>query len=447
MVAVKPFRGTRYNTQLIEDPSLVMAPPYDIITPELQEYCYKLHPFNVIRLIQGKEFPGDDEYNNKYTRAASYLNSWKKDGILVDDMKRSIYFYEQEFTGPDGKRRIRRGFFAAVKLEEYKSRKIFAHESTQSKPKIDRLKLMRATRANLCPIFVLYPDAKHESEEIFDKAMSTRCWLEFSDKDGVLHRLWVVSKKNIIEQVCSFMCDKKLIIADGHHRYETALNYQKEMREITGLTDGEQPFDYIMMFLTSLDSDGLLILPTHRILQSELNRDVNIPEVIEELSKHFEITENKRKFSDPDTLAREISETLETIGAKQMAFAMLLPGNRIFYLALKPEVDVEELIDDDVSKDLKSLDVVVLHRYIIAQVWIGNPEVEIEDDDITYTHDLKEVINQVRSRQACAGFVLCPPKLSTIKKIVLKGELMPPKSTYFHPKIISGLVMRDMTLR
>ncbi|MCD6385380.1 DUF1015 domain-containing protein [Candidatus Sumerlaeota bacterium] len=446
MVAVKPFRGTRYNLQLIEDPGLVMAPPYDIITPEVQEYCYNLHPFNVIRLIQGKEFPGDDEYNNKYTRAASYLNSWKRDGILVDDMKRSIYFYEQEFTGLDGQRRTRRGFFALVKLEEYKSRKIFAHETTQAKPKADRLKLMRTTRSNLCPIFVLYPDAKNESEEIFDQVMNTRPWQEFYDKDGVQHKLWVVSKKKIIERICTFMSDKKLIIADGHHRYETALNYQREMREITGLTDGEQPFDYIMMFLSSLDSEGLVILPTHRILQPELNRDVNIPEVLEELSRHFEITEKKRKFSDPDALSKEINETLETIGAKRMAFAMLLPGNRLFYLVLKPDVDVDELIDDDVSKDLKSLDVVVLHRYIIAQVWIGNPEVEIEDDDLTYTCDLKEVINQVRSRRACAGFVLCPPKLSTIKKIVLKGELMPPKSTYFHPKIISGLVMRDMTL-
>ncbi len=447
MVQIKPFRGTRYNAQLIEDPRQVVAPPYDIISPEQQEYYYSLHPNNIIRLILGKETPADDEYNNKYTRATSYFNSWKRDGILVDDMKRSIYVYEQIFTSPDGKKHSRMGFFSLVKLEPYKSKKIFPHENTRSKPKADRLKLLRSTKSNLCPIFVLYSDPGQEMNKLYDEVLSTKPWQEFKDNEGIQHRLWVLNKKSVIEQIHSFMQDKELIIADGHHRYETALNYQREMREVTGKLDGEQPFDFVMTYMSAIDSEGLVILPTHRILKPELSEDVDIKEVMEELALYFDIKEKKSRFNNPKKLSQSINETLQKMGAKGTSFAMLLPPNRVIYLSLKKDANINEIIeDDDISQDLKQLDVVILHRFIISQVWIGNPEVDIEDDDVIYTYNIEEVIKEVNSRQAVAGFVLCPPQLDKIKKIVLNGELMPPKTTFFYPKIISGLVLRDMSL-
>lgn len=446
MIVVKPFRGTRYNNQLIEDMRLVVAPPYDVISPEQQEMYYQTHPFNVIRLILGKETPADDEYNNKYTRALSYLKSWKRDGILVDDMQRSIYFYEQEFMAPDGKIYARRGFFALVKLHEYNTKKIFAHEHTRSKPKADRLQLLRTTKSNLSPIFVVYPDKQKQIESVYQEVMQAKPWLKIVDQDGITHRLWVVNKKGLIEKIKTLMSDKQLIIADGHHRYETALNYQREMQEVTGKRDGEQPFDYIMMFLTSLDSEGLVILPTHRILHKEFGADVNIVEVIEELSEYFDTKEAKVKLNEPEQTAKKITSTLAELGAKRLSYAMLLPGNRIIYLSLKPRIKIDELIEDDMSKELKELDVVVLHRFIISQIWIGNPEVDIEDDELIYTHDIHKVISQIRSKDACASFILNPPSMEKIKKLVLNGELMPPKTTYFYPKLLSGLVVRDMSL-
>ncbi len=444
MVEIKPFRGTRYNVQLIEEPRLVMAPPYDVITPEQQESLYHCHPNNIVRLILGKEEDNDDEYNNKYTRAVSLLNSWKRDGILVDDMHPSLYFYEQEFQGSDGKIYKRHGFFALVKLQDYKRGKISAHEHTRSKPKADRLKLIRTTRANLSPVFVLYPDSKKETEKIFDNVIKGRLWQKFTDDDGITHKLWVVSNKSIVEQTIKMMRRKQLIIADGHHRYETALKYRDEMREVAGNQNENYPYDYVMMFLTSIDSEGLVILPTHRILERELGNEVNIGEMFEELQEYFEVKEEKVKLSEPQKAASEITSKLAAFGEKTVAFAMLMPGNKVYYLKLKQGTDLDELIEDEMSDDLKELDVVILHHYIISQVWIGNPEVDVEEDEIIYTHDIYKVFEQIRSRKAAAAFILNPPDMKKIKKIVLNGELMPPKTTYFHPKIISGLVIRDM---
>ncbi len=448
MAIIKPFRGIKYNIQLFSDLRLVTSPPYDVITKERRDYYFKLNDYNVIRLILDKDMPGDDEYNNKYTRAASYLKSWKRDGILVDDLRPNLYFYEQEFTGPAGQKLTRQGFFALVKLEDYKAKKIFPHEKTKSAPKEDRLKLLRSTYCNLCSVFVLYSDPQKETEAVFNEVKkSYKYWGKFTDDENVTHTLWTVGKKDIIERMCKFMSDKQLIIADGHHRYETALRYQKEMCEITGKTDGEQPFDYITMYLTSMESEGLVILPTHRMLHQDLCRDVNIADVLDELAVNLQLIDTKVKFTDVNNAAREITMKLEELGKKNVAFALLLPNSRVIYLVLKPEVNLDELIDNDnFSQELKKLDVVILHHYILPQVWIGNPEVEIEDDDISYTHDVKEAIAQLRARKAGAAIILNPPNLENIKKIVLNGELMPPKTTYFYPKVVTGLVMRDMSI-
>jgi len=448
MVTVKSFRGTRYNSQLIENLRLVIAPPYDVISEEEQDYYYRLYKYNVIRLILGKEQMGDDEYNNKYTRAAGYLSSWRQEGILIDDVRPSIYLYEQTFKDDEGKERVRLAFFCLVKLEEYNQGNILAHEATKKEPKIDRLNLLRATRANLSPILGLYPDENREVEELLRAEMQKRPREKVVDKDGIQHRIWVVSKKNFIERIQSLMSKRFVLIADGHHRYETALLYRKEMREADGSESrGERPFDYVLMCLTNMDSEGIAILPTHRLLHRDLGRDVNIKDVVEELSNYFDVIKDKVNLNSPKRAEEAIRAKMRDLSKKGPSFAMVSPPNHIYYAILKPEVDPSILVETDVfSPEVKRLDVTLVDYYVISQLWVGNPQVELEDDEKFYTHSIRETLNCIKERKACVAFLLNPPSISDIKRVVKQGELMPPKSTYFYPKVPSGLVMRDMSL-
>lgn len=445
MAEILPFIGTRFNSQLIGNLSKVLAPPYDVITPEQQEELYQRHQYNVVRLILGKDKPNDDGFSNKYTRAANAFRTWRSDGILIEDEQPSIYLYEQEFKIPSGEVKKRHGFFALVKLEDYRSGEIKAHEETFAGPKADRLKLMRATHANLSPIFVIYNDPERAVYQLVSEKMNDKPWEEAVDDDGVIHRLWVVQKKDFIMKMHDLIKDQRLFIADGHHRYETALNFRDEMREETEKRDGRQPFDYMMMYLTNAEQEGLVILPTHRVLTKSFMKDVDFEQSMQELRESFVFEEGQADFENPAETAKNLTAKVEQLGQSRPSLAMVQCSGKVFYLQLKPEVNPSDLIDNDELHELvKTLDVSILHHYIINQVFVGNPEFELEDDECMYVRDVSRLLDMLKNKKAALGFVMNATPLDQVMKIVSAGIKMPHKSTYFHPKIITGLVIRNM---
>lgn len=445
MADILPFIGTRYNSQLIGNLGKVLAPPYDIITPEQQDELIKRHDNNVVRLILPKEESGDDAFSNKYTRAANTLKTWRSDGILIEENQPSIYLYEQEFKLPTGETKKRQGFFALVKLDDCRPAPPKNHDQSLSGTKSDQLKLIRSTHANLSPIFALYNDPDHKLTDSLGERMGEKAWEEAVDDDGVIHRLWVIHKKDFIMKVRELMKERQLFIADGHQRFEMALNFRDEMREETGKADGKQPFDYMMMYLTSADQDGLVILPTHRALSRSFMAEVDLQDAFEELRENFTMKEEKFDLSKPAEEAQRITDKLAELGQKGNAFAMLFANGKLFYMLLKKDVDPDELIDnDELHPVVKRLDVTILHHYIINQVFVGNPEFELDEEECFYVRDVKRVFSLLSSKKASLAFLLNATPLDQVMEIGSAGLRMPPKTTYFHPKIISGLVIRNM---
>lgn len=447
MAYVHPFVGTRYNTKAVDDLADVLAPPYDCISPVQQDELYERHTRNIIRIILGKEVSGDDEFNNRYGRAASLLQEWRREQVLIEDPKQSYYLYQQDFKTPDGKKHSRRGFFGLTRLQGYGEGRVRAHERTHRGPKADRYRLMRATQFNLSPIFVLYDDPKNEVGDVLAETMDkTKANEHLTDPTGVKHSMWVASNKAALKAITDGMKDKELLIADGHHRFETALHYRNEIRRASGQKGGRQPSDYLMMFLVSMDDPGLVILPTHRCIADEAGVGVDTEEVIEDLHEHFKVealTVDLRK--NVEKSAKLLTDKIAKAGKKATSMAMVLPGGRAFILTLKRGVKLAKALEDDeASKAASSLDVYALHNYIIPRIWIGNPEIELDEGEVYYTRDAVEALQMLPTRKACVTFLMNPPPMKQVVEIAREGRRMPQKTTFFYPKVISGLVMRDM---
>lgn len=442
MVKIKPFKGTRYNISVIEDLGNVIAPPYDVIKPEMQDAYYDRHSHNVVRLILGKEKRNDDEYNNKYNRAGNYFQSWKRDGILVDDERDGMYFYQQIFTLPSGKKKKRSGFFALVELEDFEGGNIKAHENTFGEPKADRLQLIRATKSNLSSIFALYTDVEKVIDAIVNERVKQKPWLECVDEDGIEHRIWVVKNRGICAEIVAAMSEKTVFIADGHHRYETCLMYRDELGE-SEKNDERLPQNYTLMYFVNTENEGLVILPTHRLLSNELETEVD--EVIEDLEEYFDVKQLKVDLTSPQRAEKIIANAISQPGA--VRFAMLLPDNRAYTLTLKKGADLDEMIQQEMVKVKKELPVTILQEFVIKQVWVGNPDMELDQEDIEYVKDMKVAVESLMEGKFCVAFILNPPDVEMVKKVAQSGERMPEKSTYFYPKIATGLVMRDMTVQ
>jgi uncharacterized protein (DUF1015 family) len=445
MARVLPFVGTRYNPKAVENLAAVMAPPYDVITPEQQDHLYKADTHNIVRLILGKEQVDDDEYSNKYQRAASLFKEWKSNGVLMDDPCKNFYVYQQEFRLADKKVHKRTGFFAAVKVEDPEKGRIRAHEHTFEGPKEDRLKLLRSTHCNLSPIFCLYSDVAKETDEILSSITKEPPRIELTTEDKVTHRLWLLSNSVKVKQLSALMQDREFYIADGHHRYETAVRYAQEMSRITGRKRGEHPsFTYTMAFLTNCDSEGLMILPTHRVLSPELGEGIEYSEILDDLKQYFTVSAVKVDLKKAATEGPRLCAKLEALGKKSMSFGMVLPGGKGYLLSLKPGAKIRSEMPERMDKDIAGLDVSVLHNYIIAQVWVGNPEIELDDQDIFYPKDAATALKMLGApTYASAVFLMNPPRMEQVRAIASKGLRMPHKTTFFFPKLLSGMVLRD----
>ena len=432
MAHIEPFRAFRY------DPTKaalgeVATQPYDKITPVMQDRYYAASPYNLVRIILGKRQTGDCPENNPYTRAAKSFRDWRQEGILRQDPEPSIYRYVQRFSAPspassDALQFERQGFIALGKIEDYSAGVVFRHEQTLAKPKADRLDLLRATRAHFGQIFMLYDDPRAEIEHGIASAGSPT--MEMRDEYGVLHQAWRISDPRSIELVRNKMRDKKLIIADGHHRYETALTYRNERRAAENAGPGLAPYEFVMMTFVNMASPGLLILPTHRVVHGLGNFSAGAFRA--SASKFFTVEE-----ADTDVTPERAGSMLREAG--HGGTAILAATRNLVFLLSRPKASEE--VFKNVSVRQQSLDVVQLHKCLLEQV-LGISEAAIRDQtNVSYIRDGEEALNSVRSGKANVAFLMNPAKIQQVRDIAFAGEVLPQKSTDFYPKLLSGLAI------
>lgn len=432
MVEILPFRGITYNKKKIQQLEHVMSPPYDIISEKMQSELYKKHPYNFVRLILGKQFLEDTEKNNRYTRARQLFNEWRKQSILLESENSAIYPYKIEYSY-DNEIKTMSGFFVLLKLDpDYKVVK--AHERTLSKPKADRLNLLRACEANLEPIQLLYIDENDKIQTKIDKILDNPLF-EIKGYDGFIHKLWKLDDTNNIKDIETILKDEILFIADGHHRYQTAINYADELRKKTGNHDVNAPFNYRMVILVNMFDKGLSILPTHRLVKMS---GITIEHLIAELDKYFLIEKKVVTSKDYSEIGKNIIKDIETKSEHKFA---LFCKNQYYILTLKDEKVMDKLAPDR-SSTWRTLDVSILHKVILEKL-LGINENNLEDH-VKYTRVDSEAIKFVDEGKFDLSFLMNATKIEELKAIADAGEHMPQKSTYFLPKMLSGLVMYKM---
>lgn len=422
MAEIKGFRALRY-TPAAGGISSLICPPYDVISEDERRHFIDENEHNIIRL----ELPrgGDDPY----AEAGNILDKWIKDGILAQDDADSIYVYEEEFE-EKGVKMSFKGIICLVKLEEFSKGIILPHEETLSKAKADRFNLMKATGCNFSQIYSLYTDGGGVTGGFIDGISCGEPLVTAKDASGVTHRLWRTSDPGVISAVSASFDGRKLYIADGHHRYETAINYRNYLRE-QGLAKPGDLADYVMMTLVDLDSPGLVVYPTHRVVHGIENFDAEL--IKTRCKKYFDIMEYPRE----EALAH-----LAKAGAAGSKAFVLYTGGRYSLLTLKdPDALCREY--SDVCRELMLLDVSVLHRLILEQIMGIDSEKLKNQTNLTYTRDIDEAVGLADGGADCA-FILNPTKVTEIKTVALAGEKMPQKSTYFYPKLITGLVMNKI---
>jgi len=429
MAIIKPFRGTRYNPEKIPDLSAVISQPYDRVRHGLQDKYYDLSPCNVVRIIKGKEQAGDGEMDNVYTRARDYYQSWLREDILMREQTPALYVLHQTFTLPDGSMRTRQGLIAALELSRFDEGVVLPHERTLSGPKVDRLNLMRATAVNFGHIFMLYPG--NHVNELLGAAIEEEPGFELHElfEHDVTQRFWAVTDPQVIQAVVEEMASKRnLIIADGHHRYETALNYRDEMRSANPDAPPNAGFNYRMVTLVSMEDPGLVILPTHRLIHSYGQMDG--AEALEQAKQYFDV----RPMAD--RAAMEASLAAAKPSHPRFGF---YDGN---YAALTlRDPGLLERILPNRTPDWRLLDVAVLHELFIEQT-LGIDKAAVErKENIEYLRDPQMGYDAVDKGEAQFLLVTNPTRMEQVRACTGAGEKMPQKSTDFFPKVISGLVM------
>lgn len=419
MAEIIPFKGILYNPQKV-DASSTMAPPYDIVTHDLKDALYSRSPHNIIRIDFGRDSDEDNENENRYTRAAKFLSDWLEEDVLLHDAEPAFYCYQVVYD-LNGVTKKTRGFLCAVKVEELGSGRVHPHEMTYSKPKSDRLNILRHCSANTSPIFSLYSSEEKLASSILEKIVTEKPFIEARDEDGSTHQLWRISDSSSIDTIKKEMSDKDVFIADGHHRYETALAFKKEMEEKGLSKTGQESFNYTLMFLSNMEDEGLTLLPTHRMV--EVDSEINIRET---LGKYFDV----QKISSegmPVTEARQ--RMFEMMGKKAHTLGMYLTNSGTYYALSYNGTG----IDIDLPECLKKLDVSVLHKVVFEKL--------LNIEHYEYEMDPEVAVERANKGSFEAVFFLNPTKIHDVKDVASTGHRMPPKSTYFYPKLLTGMVM------
>ncbi len=417
MALIRPFRGVRYNPAVVGDLQQVVSPPYDVISTEQQTVLHLRSPYNAVRLDLNRDV-------ERYSSAAKTFRDWLDRKVLLQDQEPSLYVYTQEFTLKDGSRRTRTGILAALRLEEFSSGMIRPHERTFESAKTDRLALLRSCQAHLSPIFFLY--AKPDWSLAETLALAVPALMTVQDDQQTMHQLWRITEQSLIAEVTAGLAREPLIIADGHHRYETALRYREECIAAQGRLNGDEPFAYILAYLTNVREEGMVILPTHRLLrEGPLPSPQHLRTV---LQRDFRIA----LFSPAD--AEAFFAALRAPGAERRIGCVLAGASHYWLLSFDERV-TQGL---PVSAPLRALDVTVLHD-VVFQRFLGLPP-EVQKQRLAYTSDEEEALQWVAERRCQAAFFLNPTTFAQVAAVCGQGETMPQKSTYFFPKLLTGLV-------
>lgn len=427
MVDVAPFTGLLYNEDQAGPLADLVAPPYDVIRPEQQDDLYRKSPYNVVRLILGKQCDHDTESDNRYTRAARDFADWMQKSILKEDDRPAFYVYSQEYTY-DGKPYNRFGFFARVKLEEFSKGNICPHEFTLAKAKEDRAKLIRACKANFSPVFGLFSDPGHTVDTRLNEVMKTEPLAVIEDEDGVTHRFWKLTDPATITFLSEQFESKKVYIADGHHRYETALAYHRE----NGGPDSDSA--HVLMFLTNLDNDSLAIFPIHRQIKcpEPFDRDA----FLKKLEPFFKVEDLPKNSS-----AEQLTSILEEAGQQGVVFCAYLGQGDAVLLKLKSVDHVVQYMDADDAEDLKVLDVFQLHTLVLKHLMGINTKLAEHQQYITYNVRTQESMKNVDKGEFDLVFFMNATRIDQVRELAEKGVRLPQKATYFYPKLLSGLVI------
>lgn len=443
MPQIAPFAGVRYNLSRIGTLSNVIAPPYDVIDPQLQAALYDRHPANVIRIILNRSEPNDSD-DAKYVRAAGFFNQWLADGTLTQDPSPAYYVYNQKFEFA-AQTFYRRGFMARVRLQKFGEGNIYPHEETHPKAKVDRLKLTKACKINCSQIFGLYPDPENEAQTVLEAATIVKSPLKATDHLGVEHTLWLVSDAESIATVTAILDDKPMFVADGHHRYETACNYRDYLIEQNGPLPEDHPANFVMTQLVSMNDPGMIVLPTHRLLRSTPR--FTSAELMAKLGECFRC----EKIGRGDAAATECWEQIE-LADRQGLMAVYATGDSQWVLCdAKPAAAAKmRTLAPNQSNDWRALGVSLLHRLVIDSLLesAGHPKP-------TYVHQVEEVVDALRGKGTLSendsdepftlAALVMPASVSDVEAISLNKERMPAKSTYFYPKLLSGMTFHKLT--
>lgn len=434
MAEIHPIHGIRYNTRLVKDLAEVICPPYDIISPQQQGELYGRSPYNFVRVEYGQETPQDSPSDNRYTRAAGFLEQWLKNGVLTVDSSPTIYVDDHYFTHK-GKEWKRRGMVARVRLEEWHRMIVRPHEGTLSGPKADRINLIRALKANTSPILSMYADRDKAIRQVLARATADKPLARLRKLEGERHDLWAITKPDDLNLIISALVDEPIYIADGHHRYESALVYQREQKALHPDAAPDAAFNFVMMTLVDFDDPGLLILPPHRLLRG-LSQP-RLEELKSELPAFFEV--EKLPFKGVETW-RKLDEW-QSAEDKQRLVLFGLDGGSFLLLTLRDFEAAGRFMPSFHTDIYKKLDVSLVDHIILEEMLGIKPEGEA---GIAFNYDREDSVKKVQSGEFQLAFIIKSVRPETIKAISDASDRMPRKSTYFYPKLPSGLVVNRL---
>ena len=443
MAEIFPFNAYRYNLDRV-NLAEVVTQPYDKITPAMQERYAGVSPYNLIAVEKGKPSPQDSAADNVYTRAENALKQWIRDGVLVRDSRPGIYVYFQEYALPGTtQRRTRKGFIALGRLEGYAAHVVFRHERTHTGPKADRLELLRHTRTHTGQLFMLYSDPQRRIDALMDeiaaRSRSDEAPAEAKDEYGVMHRLWPVFDTRMIADIVQAIACQKLVIADGHHRYETALAYRDECRVKGGSADRNAPYEKAMMTFFNTHGEGLLILPTHRLVTNL--RSFDLGSFRKKISSAFDVQDYPfGGEAARDAAYERFQRDLATSGEIGRALGMYTGSGSFMLLRLRPDADLQKLMPG-LSAAQRKLDVALLHQVLLEDGLGITPEADTAEQNISYEREMSAAVNAVDLKRAQLCFLLNPVEVRQVMEIALAGEVLPQKSTDFYPKLLSGLTL------
>ena len=435
MAEIRPFRGVHYNQLLVKDLSAVICSPYDTITPQLQQELYYRSQYNFVRLEHGRELPRDTVTDNKYTRSAATLEQWLKQGVLKVDGVPAIYLHDHYFTY-QGREYRRRGIIVCVRLEEWDRMIVRPHEGTLAEPKTDRVSLLWALQANTSPILALFEDQRQQVSSVLAAQERSKPIINSSSADGESHKVWAITEPGAINQIGSSLAEQPLYIADGHHRYESALTYQREKYTCSSSVSGDAAFNFVMMTLVDFSDPGLIIVPPHRLIRGMSKSNLN--GLMAKLGAFFEIEELPLIMPG---IWQQVDDLLTETNEIRLVLFGLAPEH-LFMLRLRDFAAVSQMMPYFHSEIYKRLDVSIVDHVILEKL-LGLSSGR-EEAVLAYSYDRQEAIDSVLNQEYQLALLISPVKAEVVKAIADAGDRLPRKSTYFYPKPPAGLLFHRL---